>query len=223
MRMKLTAAALALGLLAGPAAAGDVEGNVTISGKVRDFKRGQTRETPGYVNPQAYNASDHPPTKNELDNVVVYLTGEGLKCTPKVAKEPGNTIKQKNYQFNPHVLVVPKGSKVFFKNEDSFIHRVYSVSEPARFDFRGFKDERNEELPNLGEIELFCGIHTGMNAYLIVTPNDYFARSDASGHYVLKNVPPGTYKMTIWHPRLDSVQKTVTIPKSGNVTLDVSL
>jgi len=223
MKKMLTAAVLAFGLVAGPAVAGDVEGTVSISGKVREFKRGKTRETPGYVNPQAYNASDHPPTRSELDNVVVYLSGEGLKCTPKTGKEPGNTIRQKNYQFNPHVLVVPKGSKVYFKNEDSFIHRVYSVSEPARFDFRGFKDERNEEFPTMGEVELFCGIHTGMNAYIIVTANDYFARADASGHYVIKNVPPGTYKLTIWHPRLDPVEKTVTVPKSGNATMDVSL
>lgn len=223
MMKKILVTGLALGVLAGPALAGDVEGTVSISGKVREFKRGQTRETPGYVNPQAYNASDHPPTKNELDNVVVYLSGDGLKCTPRTSKEPGNTIRQKSYQFNPHVLVVPKGSKVFFKNEDSFIHRVYSVSEPARFDFRGFKDERNEEFPTLGEVELFCGIHTGMNAYIIVTSSDYFAKADASGRYVIKNVPPGTYKMTIWHPRLNSVEKTITVPKSGSLTQDVSL
>ncbi len=40
-----------------------------------------------------------------------------------------------------------------------------------------------------------------MLGYLLVTPSAWHVRTDGKGHFELKHVPSGTYKVTAWAPR----------------------
>ncbi len=37
-----------------------------------------------------------------------------------------------------------------------------------------------------------------MNGYIVVSPTPYFAVTDKSGNYEIKNVPPGKYTIKTW-------------------------
>jgi hypothetical protein len=37
-----------------------------------------------------------------------------------------------------------------------------------------------------------------MNGYIVVSPMPYFALTDKSGNYEIKNVPPGKYTLKTW-------------------------
>ncbi len=73
---------------------------------------------------------------------------------------------------------------------------------------------------NLGEVPLLCNVHPEMLGYIIVLQNPYFALTDHSGKYEIKNVPPGTYKLKVWHEKLQETFKEVVVQEGKTVTVD---
>lgn len=63
--------------------------------------------------------------------VEAYVYVDGLRVPMKT-----NTIEihQKNKQFSPRVAVIPLGTKVFFPNDDTIVHNVFSASAEQAFD-----------------------------------------------------------------------------------------
>ena len=54
--------------------------------------------------------------------------------TPQAAPTSGRFITQRKKIFLPHVLAVPKGSTVEFRNEDAIYHNAFSLDKPNDFD-----------------------------------------------------------------------------------------
>ncbi len=217
-----------------PAWAGDISGSVTLD--TDQIKRRKENRNPARKRIMAkYRKSDNykgrwdegglpsGEDEDERSHTVIYLTseldGKKLKATPKKVD-----VRQQQRRFWEHVTVVPLGSSVVFRNEDAFFHFIDCQSDE--------KLNIGEQKPNssqackpakLGPQELFCDIHHRMNAYVYVTPNDYFATPKA-GKFTLRNVPAGKYRIKAWHPRAGSkTLQTVTVPASGQVDLKVEL
>ena len=57
-----------------------------------------------------------------------------------------------------------------------------------------------------------------MEGYVVVLENPYFAVSNKDGSYSIKNVPAGTYTISIWHEKLKGASVKVTVPGTGSVT-----
>jgi hypothetical protein len=125
--------------------------------------------------------------------------------------------------FLPFVSVVPAGGKVTFHNSDPFPHNVFSP-DAEKFNIGTISQNQSLVHPfaKAGEYSLLCNLHPGMLGYLVVAPSSYFAKTDAKGHYAMKGVPPGTYKVTAWSPRLPTETKSVDV-KGGDATLDFEL
>ncbi|MBS2034289.1 hypothetical protein JST97_04845 [bacterium] len=209
-----------LGLLASSVLAGDISGKVSLESTPGARKVGETRGSAGYEKGDV-----PPPSESEVEDVVIYLEGENLECTPQTKLSAKNTIIQKNKEFLPHVLPITKGSKVYFRNQDPFPHHVYSVSQPGSFEIvKHGSTVRSQEFGNPGEVEVFCGIHTKMNAYIMVLNSDYYATVNRSGSYRISGVPAGQYALYLWHPRLPKpAKRSVTVPATGTVNLDLKL
>jgi len=61
-----------------------------------------------------------------------------------------------------------------------------------------------------------CGFHAYMESWGLAVMNPYFTKTDEHGRFVLRDVPPGTYKMVVWHPYIRTAnEQTVTIPPKG--------
>ena len=45
-----------------------------------------------------------------------------------------------------------------------------------------------------------CGFHAYMESWGLAVTNPYFAKTDEQGRFTLDDVPPGTYKLIVWHP-----------------------
>ena len=212
--------AVFLACLATGVSAGDIVGKVTVESTPASRKVGETKGSAGYEKGDV-----PPPSETEVEDVVIYLEGDKLESTPQTKMSTKNTILQKNKEFLPHVLPITRGSKVYFRNQDPFPHHVYSVSQPGSFEIvKHGSTVRSQLFDGSGEIEIFCGIHTKMNAYIMVVNNDYFCSPSRAGAYHLSGVPAGQYSLWLWHPRLPKpAKKSITVPATGTVTLDLKI
>lgn len=227
----LVAAAVAAFLLSGtgPVFAGDVQGTVSLKSavapravgkkKVRgygrtDYSDGKRAQDEGGPAPGA--------EVNEVTYVVLYLEPASgkLPATPRTV-----SMRQKSKDFVPHVLPVVKGSRVVFTNEDLILHHIYSTSKTDAFEIPKYSRGKSEgqTMDHEGIVEIFCGLHPRMNAYIVVVANDFFTMPDGSGRFTLKGVPAGNYTLRAWHPRLKATSVPLQVPATGSVKKDLAL
>jgi hypothetical protein len=61
-----------------------------------------------------------------------------------------------------------------------------------------------------------CGFHAYMESWGVSVRNPYFAKTDERGRFTITDVPPGTYKLVVWHPYIRTVnEQTVSIAPKG--------
>ena len=219
--LRVSLATMSVLALSWSAWAGDISGSITLETPTPPRRHGEVRDTTNYGD-----KGDVPsPSEQEVENVVLYLEGGNLPCTPLTKASSKNTVMQRNKEFIPHVLPVTKGSKVYFKNRDPYPHHVYSVSNPGSFEIvKHGSAVRSQGFEASGEVEIFCGIHTKMNAYLLVLDNDFYCTPNAQGRYRLAAVPPGQYTLVVWRPLMTKPDKrSITVPASGVLKLDIKI
>jgi len=121
--------------------------------------------------------------------------------TPRPAPARGKVISQRGKMFVPHVLVVPVGTRVAFRNDDPIFHNIFSLSKPNEFDTGLYKQGATytETFRHPGAVQLLCNIHASMFGFVVVVDSPYYAESDASGAFNMKGVPPGEYELQVWH------------------------
>ena len=207
--------------------AGDLQGKLSLKSELAKRRIGQQKTTPPDDSP-GYRGDVPSPSESELENVVVFVSSTdlpvALKCTPQLRKTADNIMFQRNKEFIPHVLPISKGSKVYFENQDTFMHHVYSESKPGDFSIeKHTTGVRSVDFDSSAPVEVFCGIHPRMNSYVLVVPNDYFSRVNAQGRFRIRNLPPGKYQIKIWHPRLSkSIVREVEMTASSKTeNLDI--
>lgn len=159
----------------------------------------------------------------ELKDFVVYIDQIPAE-KPAPPSKPVQIVTQKDATFKPHVLPLLVGTTVEWPNQDEIFHNVFSDSPSKQFDLGFYKGEvKAVKFDKPGRIDVFCSIHTKMHCILLILENPHFAAADDKGRYAITNVPPGTYQVKAWHERLPSVTRTVTVPATGAVKVDLIL
>ena len=113
------------------------------------------------------------------------------------------TIAQQDREFIPYVTIVQTGTAINFPNHDPFKHHVYSFSPAKTFEIKLYagKPVKPIVFDKSGEVALGCNIHDWMEAYVLVVDSPYFAKTGSNGRALIANVPPGRYRLRLWHPR----------------------
>ena len=129
-------------------------------------------------------------------------------------------------EFQPHLVVIPVGSRVEFPNADAFDHNVFSLTENALFDLGSFGrgESRATTFTRPGIVRIFCNVHPNMSSVLVVRDNPYFALPSEDGSFVIYGVPTGTYVLQAWHERANetvSMQVTVSENVLGALALEL--
>lgn len=154
--------------------------------------------------------------------VVVHLEkvpGSAAPSPVKAAK-----ITQRGTAFTPNAIVVTKGSRVDFPNEDKFYHNVFSVTEGNEFDLGMYRsgESKSAVLEESGEVSVYCNIHPGMEARVLVVDNDFYAEVK-DGAYSVDGVPPGSYTLVAWSPAHKAEKKKITIEAGKKARADFTL
>jgi plastocyanin len=132
-------------------------------------------------------------------------------------------MSQKGMVFQPHILPVLKGSTVDFTNDDTVAHNVFSppgVATAFNLGLYGSGVKKTQAFNNLGEVPLLCNVHPDMLAYVIVLQNPYFSLTDDKGNFEIKNVPPGTYQLKVWHEKLQEASQQVTVAAEKTTSVE---
>ena len=170
--VKAVAACSAVLLMAGAIVAGDIKGKVSVQGL------------------------------KSAENIAVYVDAIPDKKFDAPTAKP--VVDQSKMTFVPHVIVVQVGTTVEFLNSDPVGHNVYwpSISGNKKLSHnlgtwpKG--EKKGFQFNDVGVASLLCNVHPEMSGYIVVAPTPYFAVTDKSGNYEIKNVPPGKYTLKTW-------------------------
>ena len=132
-------------------------------------------------------------------------------------------IAQQDQEFLPYVTVVPVGTEVEFPNRHDIQHHIYSLSKAKRFEKPLYAPGAHESIvfDQPGVVTLGCNIHDWMVAYVVVVPTPHHAKTDAGGASRVE-VPPGRYRLEVWHPRL-AAPESREVEAGASVRFDVKL
>jgi plastocyanin len=162
-----------------------------------------------------------------LAGAVLTLSAESQRLPPSAPIHA--ILDQVDLAFVPDIIVLPVGSSVSFPNSDAVSHQVYSFSNARRFQlplYRG-KPYPPVTFDQVGLITLGCNIHDNMLAYVMVTDAPFFGRTDAKGDWTAPNVPPGSYRLKLWHPLLNEppaeLERVVQVGASERTDVPIHL
>lgn len=77
-------------------------------------------------------------------------------------------------------------------------------------------------LAHPGLVEVRCDLHPYTRGWIRVFDQPYFDVTDRRGRFSLESIPPGTYHLVAWHPRLGTIRRTVTVGAGAAVTVDLT-
>jgi plastocyanin len=139
-------------------------------------------------------------TNAPVVDAVVYAIPTTL---PKKAPAPAE-IAQVNRAFSPIITVLQTGASVSFPNRDSVRHQVYSFSPAKTFELKLYAGVPAAPIifDKAGLVTIGCNIHDGMVAYVMVVDTPYFGKTLTSGDARIVGLPPGDYKISVWHPKM---------------------
>lgn len=105
--------------------------------------------------------------------VLVFLLapvhGKG-KQIPVAAETASYTITIENFQFSPHNLEIPDGSKVIWINKDEEPHKVAEINNAFASPVLDTDQTFSYEFKSTGKFEYFCTIHPHMTGTVTVNP-----------------------------------------------------
>jgi plastocyanin len=148
--------------------------------------------------------------------------GKGAALKPETAK-----FDQKGCQYEPHVLAFPAGSTVSIVNSDGILHNIHTYStkneafNKAQPKFKKVMNTDPIKEPEV--IKVTCDAHGWMKGYWFVAGNPYYAVTDESGHYTIKDVPAGDYTIEVWQEKLGTSDQKVSVKPGAAATVDVVL
>ena len=106
--------------------------------------------------------------------------------------------------FVSHVTALAAGDKARVKNSDPILHNTHGfMGKPTVFNLAlPNKDQMidiTRRLSKPGVIRVLCDAHPHMFAWVIVHDSPYVAVTDDRGAFKIDGIPPGSYKVTMWH------------------------
>jgi len=228
MRVTPTLSLLLLGLLctSGPGICGSVKGKVLLAGPVPPAKKVDVT-IDQYICGTAKDAEDLLVSpQHELKNAVVWLDNPPANAAwPAASQTAKIEMDQSKCVFMPRVLIVPAGGTVDFLNSDRLLHNIHTAAKDNPSINRTQPKDRTIpvtfEKPEI--VRINCDLHSWMVGWVVVAAHPFYAITGADGQFGFDNLPPGQYKLQVWHERLGTATTTVTVAdqQPARVTIEM--
>jgi hypothetical protein len=205
---RLAAAMLFTGAMAAPALAYEeiaVPDGGTLTGRLR-FAGVPPKLEPLTVNKNRDVCGERKPSEalvlggdGGVQGGVILLEGitKGKKLSREVVLDNAKCL------FVSHVTAVTPGERVRVKNSDPILHSTHFFAKPGGFNLALPNKEQTiditKRLTKAGVMRVLCDAHPHMFAWMVVHDSPYLAVTDERGAFKIDTIPPGTYKVTMWH------------------------
>lgn len=164
-----------------------------------------------------------PARGSDVRQTVIYFE----PATPQAVRVPEKPFEMvtRHKELVPRVLVIPRGGRVRFPNEDPILHNVFSVSAPNQFDLGLYQQGPGKEkrFDQAGVVRVFCNVHHDMVAYILVLDTQHSTTPDATGEFALLGLPRGPGKLVVWHEQADPWSMDVELPQKGPLTVGLQI
>ncbi|MBI2818604.1 MAG: hypothetical protein HYX73_01370 [Acidobacteria bacterium] len=202
-----------------PAWAGEIRGQIVISRlltkprvSIPNYRiRGPATSSP---------ASDMS-IAGEYERTAIYLETDAAALPAPVTA----SLSQRNQRFDPRLVIIPVGSTVSFPNADPIFHNVFSLSPTREFDLGYYPAGESRELAfdKAGIVQVYCHLHTDMNAAIVVVPTRWYLQPDPSGSFAFTGLPAGTYGVMVWHHAAGVFRQKVELSDHGTADLSFDI
>jgi plastocyanin len=222
-RVVLTFGVLALlGTQLAHAADGSVSGKVKFKGNPPPVRKIKTATDTSVCGTEQQSEDVVVGVDQGVKYAVVRLIGvKGAGgATPSVA------LDQKGCKFVPHVLIVRKGKEFEIVNDDGILHNIHTHStiNPAVNKAQpGTKRSMPQKFDQTENIRITCDVHPWMRGWIVVAEDPFAVVTDDTGSFKLSNVPPGTYKLEVWHEKFGTQSKEVTVKAGTDSSITVEI
>jgi hypothetical protein len=209
-------------------AVGTVAGTVTLDGSAAMQEMvpvTKDQRVCGLSAPGAFETN----TKRQLSDAIVWIadvnTGKSMPIDKRV------TVSSEDCQIDPRVQATINSATVNVFNDDKLLHtivflRVGTNDTLLKLPFFNVGQVvPTEKLAKMsGIIEVRCLQHPWTHGYVAVFDHPYFAVTEQDGSYNIDSLPPGKYRMMIWHEGMaQPVERKVKVEEGRVGLVDVSL
>jgi hypothetical protein len=205
---------------------GTIEGVVTLSGKAPTDAQIKVTKNQDFCGQSIPDPAYTVDGSGGLANVIVYL--KDVTKGKAGQSEPLALVNTK-CMFAPRVQGAMVSESVKISSEDTVLHNthpqnadtnatIFNVALP----FKGFSVTK--PLPSMPMmIKVKCDAHEWMHAWIMELDHPYYATSGADGHFTIKDVPPGTYTLAVWHEVAGETSAPVVVAAGQTVKPKITL
>lgn len=124
-------------------------------------------------------------------------------------------------RFDPGFTAVGDGDYIVFVNDGAISHRLFSadIGSDIQIPVRPGSSSEPHLIDRTGELRFFCSLHPDENFSVLATDDAFFAVLDENGEYFVGPLPGGSYRLSIWSPRLKGPVRTVEV-ESGRTVVE---
>jgi len=149
----------------------------------------------------------------EVSPAVVML--EPTDPSRKLPASPETTprvISQRGMRFDPRVVALKSGQSLKFTNEDTETHNIHVTASGENFNASVQPGSFMDYQPKgPGVYRILCDVHSHMRGFAVLGATDLIAACKKDGRFTITDVPPGEYRLKIWHELGDPLEQTITV------------
>jgi len=159
-----------------------------------------------------------------LPNAFVYVS-KAPRDLNMSAPPNSVTLTQKGCMFEPHVLGIMVGQPLQVVTVDPTAHNVHLSATKSTKDWNVTQQPGTPSVTTKFSkpaimVPVHCNIHPWMEAFIGVVTNPYFAVTGDDGGFVIKNVPPGDYTLSVWTATLGNQEHSVAVRAGESTQID---
>jgi hypothetical protein len=153
------------------------------------------------------------------------VTLAGVRGGRKPERDLTIVLDNRACRFEPHVQTAEVGQWLELRNSDAVLHNADARLGTETLFNVALTPGRHVRKPlaRAGLVAITCDVrHTWMSAFIDVADHPYHTVTDAYGAYEVRDVPPGTYTLRVWHEELGTREQPVTVEAGAAATADVT-
>lgn len=202
-------------------------GSIIASGEVRKPMRYDMSADPvcEELNVDPYEVDDVVINNQRVLNTFIYLKdGEALEKFRFEVPDSEVELAHKKCNYSPRILGIRAGQRLAIVNSDPTVHNTHPTPKYNQEWNMSQAPGGTPFVKSFNRAERFIPVkdnhHPWERAIVGVFDHPFFAVSDEFGNFEIRGVPPGKYKLVVWHERLGEQEMEITIVPGENRKID---